>query len=276
MTAASRLDQLLALLLELSRRETPLPCLCVRALSSHRLNAFDVTGPLVALPLQGRKRALEGGEWISSVPGELFLVPGSRRVDVENIPDAESGEYVALGVLISANILEAARQLIPDHVQAEPGPIASVPLESLVDPLLNWGESLQHERYPQACHGMLGVVLRLYEMGYHGLLSRPVESLAARVRNLVAGNLSREWVSGDIEDALGMSGATLRRHLAAEGTSLRDVIVNARLARSLELLYSTRLPVKAVAQRVGYASASSFTKRFTERYGMEPSRIGNA
>ncbi|NZD47207.1 AraC family transcriptional regulator [Sphaerotilus sulfidivorans] len=42
----------------------------------------------------------------------------------------------------------------------------------------------------------------------------------------------------------------------------------------MQLLYTTRLPVKTVAQRVGYRSVSSFVRRFGERYGVEPSRIG--
>ena len=72
-----------------------------------------------------------------------------------------------------------------------------------------------------------------------------------------------------------MSEATIRRHLAAEGTSLRQVVVEARLSVALELLYTTRLPIKTVATRVGYASPSSFVRRFVERYGIEPTMIGN-
>ena len=72
---------------------------------------------------------------------------------------------------------------------------------------------------------------------------------------------------------MGMSGATLRRRLAAEGASLRRLVAEARLAQALVLLQTTRLPVKSVAQRVGYASVSAFTRRFGERYGADPSDI---
>jgi len=72
-----------------------------------------------------------------------------------------------------------------------------------------------------------------------------------------------------------MSGATLRRRLAAEGTSLRDVIAEARLSQAFSLLSTTNLPVKTVALRVGYNSASTFSRRFSERYGVEPSRLSN-
>jgi transcriptional regulator GlxA family with amidase domain len=56
--------------------------------------------------------------------------------------------------------------------------------------------------------------------------------------------------------------------------SLRQLIGNARLSHGLSLLLTTRLPVKSVAVRVGYASVSTFVKRFRERYGVEPSRVG--
>jgi transcriptional regulator GlxA family with amidase domain len=35
-------------------------------------------------------------------------------------------------------------------------------------------------------------------------------------------------------------------------------------------------PVKTVAARVGYRSVASFSRRFSERYGLDPARIGNA
>ncbi|MBK9218109.1 MAG: helix-turn-helix transcriptional regulator [Uliginosibacterium sp.] len=91
---------------------------------------------------------------------------------------------------------------------------------------------------------------------------------------MLAENPARDWRSSDIEGHLAMSGASVRRHLAAEGTSLRELLVDVRLAHALDLLYTTRLPIKTVASRVGYASAASFVKRFAERYGVEPAQLG--
>ena len=107
------------------------------------------------------------------------------------------------------------------------------------------------------------------------LLPRP-PTLAAQVRRLVAQAPARGWQSADFEQALGTSGATLRRRLADEGTPLREAIAQSRLACALELLYTTRSPVKTVAHRVGYQSVESFARRFRERYGLEATAIGNA
>ncbi|NYF36495.1 transcriptional regulator GlxA family with amidase domain [Stenotrophomonas sp. JAI102] len=57
---------------------------------------------------------------------------------------------------------------------------------------------------------------------------------------------------------------------------MRELITDARLAHAMGLLYTTRLPLKTVAARVGYRSLGSFSKRFVERYGLEPAAIGNS
>lgn len=57
---------------------------------------------------------------------------------------------------------------------------------------------------------------------------------------------------------------------------MRELITDARLAHAMSLLYTTRLPLKTVAARVGYRSLGSFNKRFAERYGLEPAAIGNS
>ena len=93
---------------------------------------------------------------------------------------------------------------------------------------------------------------------------------------MVAQAPARGWQSADFEQALAMSGATLRRRLADEGTPLREAIAQSRLACALELLYTTRSPVETVAHRVGYQSVESFARRFRERYGLEATAIGNA
>ena len=82
---------------------------------------------------------------------------------------------------------------------------------------------------------------------------------------------AHNWRTEDIEERLNISGATLRRRLAAEKTTLSVVITDARIADALQLLMTTRIPIKSVAARVGYASVASFSRQFSKRYGAEPS-----
>jgi len=67
-----------------------------------------------------------------------------------------------------------------------------------------------------------------------------------------------------------VSEATLRRAFAAEtGLTFTAWLTHARLAASLPLL-EQGMPVRAVAARVGYGSASGFIAAFRARFGCTP------
>jgi AraC-like DNA-binding protein len=268
------LTELLERLLDLTREKQSSPCIRVRARNAHTLGAVDMDMPLLALPLQGRKRVREENRWIHIAPGQIFLVPHPTAIDIENIPDEATGCYTAISIPLEEHVLSAARQLVREPAGAGRGGVACVPLDIHVEDLTHWLNAMKQGDLARACYSVVGVVLKLYAQGHRSLLYPPVPSLSGRIRAMVAADPTQEWSSANIEANIGMSGATLRRHLAVEGLSLRLLIGNARLSHGLSLLLTTRLPVKTVAQRVGYASVSTFVKRFRERYGVEPSRVG--
>ena len=76
----------------------------------------------------------------------------------------------------------------------------------------------------------------------------------------------------EVAAALHVSVRTLRRQLAEEGTSFREVVERLREVLAEELLATGRLTVEQVADRVGYSSASSFVHAFTRWKGMAPRR----
>lgn len=69
---------------------------------------------------------------------------------------------------------------------------------------------------------------------------------------------------------LGLSERTLQRRLAVGGRSFSRVLEDFQHEESLRLLGSTRLGVAQVAQRVGYAEQSSFTRAFKRWTGTTP------
>lgn len=73
----------------------------------------------------------------------------------------------------------------------------------------------------------------------------------------------------EVAAALNVSERTLRRRLAEEGTSFRDLVGEVREALAEELL-STGLGVEQVARRLGYAETASFTHAFTRWKGTSP------
>ncbi|MBI5691377.1 MAG: helix-turn-helix domain-containing protein [Verrucomicrobia bacterium] len=56
------------------------------------------------------------------------------------------------------------------------------------------------------------------------------------------------------------------------GMSFRSYLQNLRLEKAAELLESTRLPIGAIARRVGYRDFPRFSQHFKRRHGVEPRR----
>lgn len=74
-----------------------------------------------------------------------------------------------------------------------------------------------------------------------------------------------------IAKVAGMSRSTFaERFTRTFGRPAMDFVREVRLRRAAELLRQTDLPVATVAQRVGFASRSSFSRAFASQYGADP------
>lgn len=136
--------------------------------------------------------------------------------------------------------------------------------------------SAVHAQQPSAMveHWLHGILLQLTLEGHHlPFLFRSELPLRRRVERLLTQDVAHEWAAGDVASTLGMSEPTLRRRLAAEGTSYRALLEDTRMNHALQLLMSTSMPIAHVAHAVGYASASRFSIRFSERYGISPGML---
>ena len=97
--------------------------------------------------------------------------------------------------------------------------------------------------------------------------------VSGRIRAMLSTRLDGEWSSDAIARSLAMSEATLRRRLAAEGVTLRELIADVRMASALVLLQATSRPVSEIASAVGYDSPSRFAVRFRDRFGFAPTAV---
>lgn len=266
----------------LETADAPGPFLSARAGNAYCLRSIRTSGPFISLVLKGRKRIHHDAEVYEAVPGNVAVVSAACCIDVENIPDAKSGEYLAALMVLPESVLSITRALLDTQPVASAPPTTDdspcniVPLETIGSEVAQCVELGTTTTLPRLNHALLGLLLKLHESGVTRFL-RPVRPrLADSISTILAADPAREWRSTDVESHLAMSGATLRRQLAAEQTSLRQILTETRLGQALQLLQSTRLPVKTVAARSGYRSVSSFVRRFHERYGVEPSRVANA
>jgi len=236
----------------------------------------EIPQPQFAILLQGRKQVRTAQQSLEFAPGDLFLITRRCRIDVVNIPDPHSGLYLSAIVPMCAEALTAARALWNEPLPEAGDALARLPLAEHGATLLQWRQALEHGQYTEARLALASLAVAFCRRGHGSLLVPPEPSLGERIRDLIAAQPERDWQSRDFEAQLGLSGATLRRRLASEQSSVRELITDARLAHAMGLLYTTRLPLKTVAARVGYRSLGSFSKRFVERYGLEPAAIGNS
>lgn len=250
-----------------------------RASQAHCLRAVRITDAAIALPLHGRKQIHERDLPLLVEPGQALVMAGQQGFDVENIPDPALGEYRAAVFSIPTEVITAARLLIGEPLGGFSGPrLSVVPLATFAAAMekLLTAHALTKPSPLAQRQAQLELVLALFAHGESGLLTLAKPRLADRISQLIGSDPAHDWNSGHFETAFNISGATLRRQLAAETTNLRAVLAEARMSHALYLLQSTRQSVKSVAHRTGYQSVSSFVRRFQARYGVEPSRVANA
>jgi len=247
---------------------------CITARREHGASSVEISQPYIAILLEGRKQVSLVNQSLDMGPGDVFLVTRRCRIDVVNQPDPDSGRYLAALVPFCTEALDAARLLWNEPLPAAGNALAALKLVDHASALGRWRQALQDALYSDARLALTTLAINLARQGHGSLLLPPQPSLGERIRDHVAADPGRDWQSRDVEALVGMSGATLRRHLAAEETHLRDVVAEARLNQAMQLLYTTQLPLKTVAARVGYRSLGSFNKRFHARFGLAPADIG--
>ncbi|MGE5622752.1 MAG: helix-turn-helix transcriptional regulator [Bacillota bacterium] len=253
------------------------------ARQAYKLSAVRIDLPLLILPLAGTKRLELGPRREEIAPGQFLMIHHVTCLQVENLPPAGGGEsYRAWVIALPWHVVELARTLLQAHAQtaARPGsdPFTIGDIRPLLPMLHNLLTTLGASGTPDTAlldHGLLGVALALARSGHGHFLHACDPSLSARIRLLIAADPAREWSSADFEERLHISGATLRRRLAEENTSLRMLLREARLHHGLSLLQTTRKPVKSVAQACGYRSVPSFTRNFVAHFGIAPSAVAN-
>ena len=102
------------------------------------------------------------------------------------------------------------------------------------------------------------------------------QRLSKQIRQLVARDTAVNWQIRDVARQLGMSETTLRRRLADEGTSFRELSGSVKMMRALTLLQTSPLGVAQVAYAVGYESPARFAAKFRAHFGCTPSDVRKA
>ncbi|MDD9947406.1 MAG: AraC family transcriptional regulator [Myxococcales bacterium] len=95
---------------------------------------------------------------------------------------------------------------------------------------------------------------------------------AGRVRDLLAGELAGTPMGlSEVARRMYMSPSTLKRRLAEEGTTYRDVLEDLRHDTARQLLMDSEASVREIACRLGYRDIAAFSRAFRRWSGKTPS-----
>jgi AraC-like DNA-binding protein len=236
----------------------------VRLRQAVRATFRAVKGEMPAiLRVEAGCKVIRGPRTVEVPAGSLVLLPAHLPLEVENHP-APHGPYRATALLVADRIPTPSGTSSRDRTD-DPRVL------SAFDRAL---DLLRRPAVPQAIrdHAILEILLWLDGLGLRLPPPGP-PPLADRIRALAGADLSRDWTAADFCRSLGLAEATLRRHLASEGTNLSALLSDLRMTRALGLVQGSDLPLARIAHEVGYASASRFSVRFRARFGVAPRQI---
>ncbi|RQP26544.1 helix-turn-helix transcriptional regulator [Piscinibacter terrae] len=224
---------------------------------------------------------VERGSGVRAFRGQGIVIAGNQTVDFTNsVPDGS--HYEARWLLFDPALLDDAYYLaragqveLPGRASAAARLLSHVPqglagafenARQALAPAAGIPDAIARQRALEVMHWLLedGIVLR----------SSPANpSVSVKVRALIAGRLEGAWTADRVASELALSEATLLRRLAAENTSLTELLVDARMSTALTLLQATAQPVSDIALSVGYESPSRFAVRFRQRFGFAPTAV---
>ena len=99
----------------------------------------------------------------------------------------------------------------------------------------------------------------------------PGDSLALHALDLLSSHLDETITLRWLARRLGVSASVLsHRFRAAMGKSPHAVLIHLRMRKAEELLAFTGLPVKCVANTVGYGDTANFARAFSMLHGCSP------
>lgn len=245
----------------------------VRQRQELEFNRLYVEQPLLISVVDGTKVIrLSGGEHVVR-RGESIAVAGRQSVDVIN-KVGDDGRYralcIALDDVLVAEYAEANSLLAPIRY-AHPLSSCAVQFQAAMNRAI---QVLEDQTLPVliTAHTVKELLLWVAISGKRFECSR-LPTLSVKVRQLICKDLGQAWSAPFVARAFAMSESTLRRKLADEGTSLSDLLVDARMSFALQLLQSTAWPVLEIALTVGYQTPSQFAVRFRDRFGFPPTAV---
>lgn len=99
------------------------------------------------------------------------------------------------------------------------------------------------------------------------------QDIGVQTRSLIRQNLGKvECNIASIARMLSVHPRTLQRMLADKGLSFKALLEEVRFARAQRLLEDTEMPLTIIAEHLGYAELSIFSRAFKKHFGFPPTQ----
>lgn len=268
------------------RTETPIPRLTLSSLTKPGSGVATMLTPVTCLILRGRKQVTVGETMLEYDSARYFVasldLPATGRV----LDSSPAEPYLAVGLELDRGILSDLIASLP------PGLVNNAPVASdqpcfgtdtvTRDLLEAWSWLLSLLDQPEDVPALAAarereILYRLLRgpLGGHLCQIAQGDSRLARIRRVI------DWIGSHYEETLrtgmladiaGMSVASFHRHFrAATAMSPLQYQKTMRLHMARRLLASG-MEAGEAAYRVGYESASQFSREYSRAFGMPPSR----
>lgn len=264
-----------------------LPNLSVYSQTETTENKAEIYEPVVCLILQGKKVTSIGDQQSELHAGDALLVSHELPV-VSRITEASQQQpYIA--VLLQLD-LGLARSLYEEVAEAAP-PVHDARSMSVwkIDaawllPLTRYFELIDNQMDARVLGPSLlrEIHYRLLLSPIGGMLRRLLiaDSIASRIAKAIAmlrSEFRTPFAVSDLAHHAGMSASSFHEHFkSVTGTTPLQYQKDLRLIEARALRVEKGLSVSEIAYTVGYRSATQFSRDYSKKFGIPPSRDGDS
>jgi len=240
----------------------------------HLLNV-PVVKPLFIAVLDGDKALGKDGQIVCHA-GDFIFLSDSPAINMRNIPkekeyfalliEFELADFAGIETENSVNMHET-KEVNDNFTVGE----ISTELEKCLQQFVEWSLYAPSAMWSLRKKELLQL---LCHMGHSEILAMAApHKLGQKIHTLLSKQPSEEVPLTMLCQNLAMSESTLRRKLAAEGTTVQAIKDQVKLGLGLHLLQTTNHAIAFIAEQCGYQSQSRFSSRFKGRFGLTPSDL---
>ncbi|WP_137937412.1 AraC family transcriptional regulator [Chitinivorax sp. B] len=255
----------------------------IRATHRHAIRRVPINQPTLIRVVRGNKQVWWGQVDRQIGIDTMLVLPVGAEVHLANVPDVTGcyeAEMWSLDAMLLARMQRHHAEVVASSLSLDR---VSLPWQML-DPVTErawtrlWSSITTSElALPIIQHRAEECLLSLLLAGGgQALFVANNGGVVDRVRQWVMLLPAHPWTTAELAARMNCSEATLRRKLAHFGASVRDILENVRMGQGLALLQTSSHDVAEIAAQCGYQSASRFSIRFRERYGLSPSELRRA